>query len=265
MSCSAKPTIRETGQQTIKWSNIWKKKTNNLLYNWKIRLFHESHSLSPFLGVGWAWSLLYLAEGNNTLQSMKFRKFNKKSGMQNTWIWFLLLLNAYGGFAVVVAFNSLTPLHAFPSPSLFFMCSLETAKSTAQSSVAPPADLNLSFAQQSSPTSSPVTALAAIGTLPHAPVLGTPYTLPLSSLLGVKPVPLLALTAPPAPVPAHGTLASFTTKISSANGIKKPERQKFAPYWWQLAPSWRPIMSPSSSKISRDEKVSLCVQQSCFI
>ncbi|XP_048872300.1 poly(rC)-binding protein 4-like [Brienomyrus brachyistius] len=106
---------------------------------------------------------------------------------------------------------------------------LETAKSTAQSSVPPPADLNLSFAQ-SSPASSPVTALAAIGTLPHAPVLGTPYTLPLSSLLGVKPVPLLALTGPPAPVPAHGTLASFTTKISSANGIKKPERQKFAPY-----------------------------------
>ncbi|KPP60083.1 poly(rC)-binding protein 4-like [Scleropages formosus] len=109
---------------------------------------------------------------------------------------------------------------------------LETAKSTAQSSssMAATADLNLSFTQQSSAASSPVAALAAMGAVPHAPVLGAPYTLPLSSLLGVKPVPFLAITAPPAPVPAHGSLASFTTKISSANGIKKPERQKFAPY-----------------------------------
>ncbi|XP_018620383.2 poly(rC)-binding protein 4-like isoform X1 [Scleropages formosus] len=109
---------------------------------------------------------------------------------------------------------------------------LETAKSTAQSSssMAATADLNLRFTQQSSAASSPVAALAAMGAVPHAPVLGAPYTLPLSSLLGVKPVPFLAITAPPAPVPAHGSLASFTTKISSANGIKKPERQKFAPY-----------------------------------
>ncbi|KAL4594045.1 poly(rC)-binding protein 4-like, partial [Arapaima gigas] len=108
---------------------------------------------------------------------------------------------------------------------------LETAKSTTQSSsMATPADLNLSFAQQSTAASSPVATLAAMGTLPHTPVLGAPYTLPLSSLLGVKPVPFLAITTPPAPVPAHGSLTSFTTKISSANGIKKPERQKFAPY-----------------------------------
>ncbi|MBN3325848.1 PCBP3 protein, partial [Atractosteus spatula] len=73
-------------------------------------------------------------------------------------------------------------------------------------------------------------ALAAMGAMPPAPVLGAPYALPLSSILGMKSVPFLALSAPAAAPTAHGTLASYTAKISSANGIKKPERQKFAPY-----------------------------------
>ncbi|KAJ8360995.1 hypothetical protein SKAU_G00175200 [Synaphobranchus kaupii] len=113
---------------------------------------------------------------------------------------------------------------------------LETAKSTAQSSsMSTPVDLNMSFTQPASPASSSAAALAAMG-LPHAPMLGTPYALPLSSLLGMKSVPFLALSAPNVPAaaavaaPTHGTLASYTAKISSANGIKKPERQKFAPY-----------------------------------
>ncbi|KAG1953570.1 poly(rC)-binding protein 4 isoform X2 [Pimephales promelas] len=116
---------------------------------------------------------------------------------------------------------------------------LETAKSTAQSSsMSTPVDLNMSFTQTAPPASSSAAALAAMGGLPHAPILGAPYTLPLSSLLGIKSVPFLALSAPAAQAaaaaaaaaPAHGTLASYTAKISSANGIKKPERQKFAPY-----------------------------------
>lgn len=100
-----------------------------------------------------------------------------------------------------------------------------------------PVDLNMSFTQTAPPASSSAAALAAMGGLPHAPILGAPYTLPLSSLLGIKSVPFLALSAPAATAaaaaaaaPAHGTLASYTAKISSANGIKKPERQKFAPY-----------------------------------
>ncbi|KAI1890336.1 hypothetical protein AGOR_G00152680 [Albula goreensis] len=119
---------------------------------------------------------------------------------------------------------------------------LETAKSTAQSSSMPtPVDLNMSFTQPASPASSSAAALAAMGGLPHAPVLGAPYALPLSSLLGMKSVPFLALSTTPAAAaataaaavataPTHGTLASYTAKISSTNGIKKPERQKFAPY-----------------------------------
>ncbi|XP_026053707.1 poly(rC)-binding protein 4 isoform X4 [Carassius auratus] len=110
---------------------------------------------------------------------------------------------------------------------------LETAKSTAQSSsMSTPVDLNMSFTQTAPHASSSAAALAAMGGLPHAPLLGAPYTLPLSSLLGIKSVPFLTLSAPAgaAAAPAHGTLASYTAKISSANGIKKPERQKFAPY-----------------------------------
>ncbi|XP_076864199.1 poly(rC)-binding protein 4 isoform X3 [Brachyhypopomus gauderio] len=113
---------------------------------------------------------------------------------------------------------------------------LETAKSTAHSSsMSTPVDLNMSFTQPASPASSSAAALAAMGGLPHAPMLGAPYALPLSSLLGMKSVPFLALSAPAAvataaAAPAHGALASYTAKISSANGIKKPERQKFAPY-----------------------------------
>lgn len=85
-------------------------------------------------------------------------------------------------------------------------------------------------------------------------MLGGPYALPLSSLLGMKSFPYLALSTPPTsaaaaaamlpasmqtvagvPVQAHAAaaaaLASYTAKISSsANGMKKPERQKFAPY-----------------------------------
>lgn len=123
----------------------------------------------------------------------------------------------------------------FPSPPSLY--SLETAKSTAQSSsMSSPVELNMSFTQPASPASSSAAALAAMGALPHAPILGAPYALPLSSLLGMKSVPFLALSAPAgtaaaAAAPAHATLASYTAKISSANGIKKPERQKFAPYW----------------------------------
>uniref|UniRef100_A0A3P8U267 Poly(rC) binding protein 4 n=1 Tax=Amphiprion percula TaxID=161767 RepID=A0A3P8U267_AMPPE len=116
-----------------------------------------------------------------------------------------------------------TPIAINLAQYLITTC-LETAKSTAQSSSMPsPVDLTMTMG----------------AALPHAPILGAPYALPLSSLLGVKSIPYLALSTPPAsttaavPVPAHAAaaLASYTAKISSsANGMKKPERQKFAPY-----------------------------------
>ncbi|RVE73367.1 hypothetical protein OJAV_G00049320 [Oryzias javanicus] len=152
-----------------------------------------------------------------------------------------------------------TPLAINLAQYLITSC-LETAKSTAQSSSMPsPVDLTMSFTQPSPPasssssSSSPLVAMGA--SLPHAPMLGAPYALPLSSLLGVKSVPYLALSASsasaaaamgapvlqgsaqtaaavPVSAQAAAALASYTAKISSSstNGVKKPERQKFAPY-----------------------------------
>uniref|UniRef100_A0A3B3Z643 K Homology domain-containing protein n=1 Tax=Periophthalmus magnuspinnatus TaxID=409849 RepID=A0A3B3Z643_9GOBI len=133
-----------------------------------------------------------------------------------------------------------TPIAINLAQYLITSC-LETAKSTAQSSSMPsPVDLTMSFTQPAPTASSSPSPLAAMGaTLPHAPILGGPYALPLSSLLGVKSIPYLALSTPPASaaaaaaIGAHAAaaLASYTAKIStSANGMKKPERQKFAPY-----------------------------------
>ncbi|XP_064156302.1 poly(rC)-binding protein 4-like [Anguilla rostrata] len=113
---------------------------------------------------------------------------------------------------------------------------LETAKSTAlSSSISTPLDLNMTFAPPPAAATPTPATLAVMGGLPHTHMLGTPYALPLSSLLGVKSVPFLALSPPTATPtaigPAHAAaLASYTAKISSVNGIKKPERQKFAPY-----------------------------------
>ncbi|XP_068578162.1 poly(rC)-binding protein 4 isoform X4 [Cebidichthys violaceus] len=144
-------------------------------------------------------------------------------------------------------------------PNLYSTPPIQTAKSTAQSSSMPsPVDLTMSFTQPAPPASSSSSSpLAAMGAaMPHAQMLGGPYALPLSSLLGMKSFPYLALSTPPTsaaaaaaaamlpgsmqtaagvPVQAHAAaaaaLASYTAKISSsANGMKKPERQKFAPY-----------------------------------
>ncbi|XP_021471160.2 poly(rC)-binding protein 4 isoform X5 [Oncorhynchus mykiss] len=133
-----------------------------------------------------------------------------------------------------------TPVSINLAQYLITSC-LETAKSTAQAaSMATPnmADLNMVFTHPASPASSPHTAstLAAMGTLSPTPVMGHPYgALPFSSLLGVKSVPFLTLSSPAPQVavtaaPSHTSLAAYTTKISSANCIKKPDRQKFAPY-----------------------------------
>ncbi|CAB1329270.1 unnamed protein product [Coregonus sp. 'balchen'] len=132
-----------------------------------------------------------------------------------------------------------TPISINLAQYLITSC-LETAKSTAQAaSMAAPnmADLNMAFTQPASPASPhSASTLAAMGALSPTPVIGHPYgALPFSSLLGVKSVPFLTLSSPAPQVavtaaPSHATLAAYTAKISSANCIKKPDRQKFAPY-----------------------------------
>ncbi|XP_019951787.2 poly(rC)-binding protein 4-like isoform X1 [Paralichthys olivaceus] len=129
-----------------------------------------------------------------------------------------------------------TPVNINLAQYLITSC-LETAKSTAQAAtMATPVDLNMAFTQPGSPAASPTPTLATMGALTPAHMLGAPYgAMPLSGLLGVKSVPFLTLSSPAPTVtataaPSHTTLAAYTAKISSANCIKKPERQKFAPY-----------------------------------
>uniref|UniRef100_UPI00398E5755 poly(rC)-binding protein 3 isoform X1 n=1 Tax=Pristiophorus japonicus TaxID=55135 RepID=UPI00398E5755 len=111
--------------------------------------------------------------------------------------------------------------------------SLEMAKvSTQNTSVMNPVDLNVNLSQSATPASTPTSvavlaAAAASMVNVNAPSpLPTPhYAVPVSSLLGMKTVPLLALNAG-----ATGSLPAYTPKIPSTSGVKKSDRQKFAPY-----------------------------------
>ncbi|XP_068792339.1 poly(rC)-binding protein 3 isoform X2 [Struthio camelus] len=116
--------------------------------------------------------------------------------------------------------------------------SLEMAKvSTQTASVTTPVDLNMNLSQSATPTSTPTSmaVLAAasavtVSTPPPLPTLPTThYAVPVSSLLGMKTVPLLALNAAAA-AGAPGSLSAYTAKIPSTSGVKKSDRQKFAPY-----------------------------------
>ncbi|XP_037628176.1 poly(rC)-binding protein 4-like isoform X1 [Sebastes umbrosus] len=129
-----------------------------------------------------------------------------------------------------------TPVSINLAQYLITSC-LETAKSTAQAAtMGAPVDLNMAFTQSGSPAGSPAPTMATMGALTPAHMLSTPYgAMPLSSLLGVKSMPFLTLSSQGPTVavtaaPSHTTLAAYTAKISSANCIKKPDRQKFAPY-----------------------------------
>uniref|UniRef100_A0A8C8JJI1 K Homology domain-containing protein n=1 Tax=Oncorhynchus tshawytscha TaxID=74940 RepID=A0A8C8JJI1_ONCTS len=120
--------------------------------------------------------------------------------------------------------------------------SLEMAKYTMQAaSSASSVDLNNMSFSQSAPTVSTPTSMAVMaattqvpGTINmHSPstlqsIPTQHYAVPVSSLLGMKTLPMLAMH----PAAASGLLQSlspYTTKIPTA-GMKKPERQKFAPY-----------------------------------
>ncbi|XP_061546006.1 poly(rC)-binding protein 3 isoform X1 [Phycodurus eques] len=120
--------------------------------------------------------------------------------------------------------------------------SLEMAKYTMQAaSAATPVDLNMSYAQSASNASNAATSLAVLAATTPAPtninvhspatlqaIQNSHYAVPVSSLLGMKTLPVLAVHPAAATSLTQG-LAPYTTKISSS-GIKKSDRQKFAPY-----------------------------------
>ncbi|KAF3842380.1 hypothetical protein F7725_024331 [Dissostichus mawsoni] len=114
--------------------------------------------------------------------------------------------------------------------------SLEMAKYTMQAaSSATPVDLNMSFSQ--SAPSNAATSMAVLAANTQAPInVHSPstlqalqnqhYAVPVSSLLGMKT--LLAVHPAAASSLAQG-LCPYTAKMTTA-GMKKSDRQKFAPY-----------------------------------
>ncbi|XP_016384636.1 poly(rC)-binding protein 3-like isoform X3 [Sinocyclocheilus rhinocerous] len=122
--------------------------------------------------------------------------------------------------------------------------SLEMAKLSIQavssSSSSTPIDLSLGFSQSTpSISASTASSMAVLAAPPSAINVHSPssfpsipsghYAFPVSSLLGMKTVPLLAVhTATSAGLPAGFT--PYTAKFPTSSSIKKSERQKFAPY-----------------------------------
>ncbi|XP_055083270.1 poly(rC)-binding protein 3 [Periophthalmus magnuspinnatus] len=114
--------------------------------------------------------------------------------------------------------------------------SLEMAKYTmAAASSTTPVDMNMTFAPSSSSPGSSSSSAAAIFTSaqPGSTLPGTltsPHygALPMSSLLGMKTLPVLTVHPSAAMALTQG-LAPYTAKMPTA-GVKKSDRQKFAPY-----------------------------------
>lgn len=108
-------------------------------------------------------------------------------------------------------------------------------------SSATPIDLNMSFSQSTPTASTAATSMAVLAaTTPtpttinvHSPstlsaIQNQHYAVPVSSLLGMKTLPVLAVHPAAASSLTQG-LSAYTAKMSTS-GIKKSERQKFAPY-----------------------------------
>ncbi|XP_067417271.1 poly(rC)-binding protein 4 [Emydura macquarii macquarii] len=120
-----------------------------------------------------------------------------------------------------------TPVSITLAQYLISTC-LETAKSTSQTPpISSPIDLSMTFSQPL--TASPAPTLTAVAAPPSA-LLGTPYAISLSNFIGLKPIPFLTPLPPPSAAGHNSSLTSYMTKISTANGAKKAERQKFSPY-----------------------------------
>lgn len=103
-----------------------------------------------------------------------------------------------------------------------------------------PVDLNMGFSQSAPTASTAATSLAVLAATTPAPttinvhspstlptIQSPHYAIPVSSLLGMKGLPVLAVHPAAASSLAQG-LSPYTAKMPT--GVKKSERQKFAPY-----------------------------------
>uniref|UniRef100_A0A3B4F8P3 Zgc:110045 n=1 Tax=Pundamilia nyererei TaxID=303518 RepID=A0A3B4F8P3_9CICH len=128
------------------------------------------------------------------------------------------------------------------SVAQYLINALEMAKYTMQAaSSATPVDLNMSFSQSASTASTSATSMAVLAATTPAPttinvhspstlpaIQNPHYAVPVSSLLGMKTLPVLAVHPAAASSLTQG-LCPYTAKMPTS-GVKKSERQKFAPY-----------------------------------
>lgn len=103
-----------------------------------------------------------------------------------------------------------------------------------------PVDLNMNFSQSAPTASTAATSMAVLAATTQAPTINVHspstlptiqnphYAVPVSSLLGMKTLPVLTVHPAAASSLTHG-LSPYTAKMPTP-GIKKSERQKFAPY-----------------------------------
>lgn len=126
-----------------------------------------------------------------------------------------------------------------------------------------PVDLNMGFSQSAPAASTAATSMAVLAATTPAPtainvhssstlpptIQNPHYAIPVSSLLGMKSLPVLAVHPAAASSLTQG-LSPYTAKMPTP-GVKKSERQKFAPYWRSWGDNeWGGIIEMNQIKIA---------------
>lgn len=158
------------------------------------------------------------------------------------------------------------------------------AKYTMQAaSSATPVDLNMGFSQSVPAASTAATSMAVLAATTPAPtainvhssstlptIQNPHYAIPVSSLLGMKSLPVLAVHPAAASSLTQG-LSPYTAKMQTP-GVKKSERQKFAPYWRPWGDNkWGGIITKNQIKIAHmrvacglHRRAHACPRCTCF-
>ncbi|XP_056616346.1 poly(rC)-binding protein 3 [Triplophysa dalaica] len=198
----------------------------------------QSNPTFPGLDASFATSSQELTVPNDLIgciigrQGSKINEIRQMSGAQ------IKIAGAIDGSAVRHVTITGSPVSISVAQYLI-SASLEMAKLSihaAASSSGTPIDLSLGFTPSNPSASASSSSMPVLAGPPSAINIHTPpsmssahYALPLSSLLGMKTFPLLAMHAAVSSGLPPG-LTPYNTKIPTTSSIKKSERQKFAPY-----------------------------------
>ncbi|KAI3362989.1 hypothetical protein L3Q82_011662 [Scortum barcoo] len=203
---------------------------------------HQDHSLSYFAGLDASapTSSQELAIPNDFIGCIIGRQGSKINEIRQVSGAHIKIASATDGSAMRQV--TITGSPASISVAQYLInASLEMAKYTMQAaSSATPVDLNMSFSQSTPTASTAATSMAVLAATTPAPAINVHspstlstiqnphYAIPVSSLLGMKSLPVLAVHPAAASSLTQG-LSPYTAKMPTS-GVKKSERQKFAPY-----------------------------------